>query len=166
MLYQGNVVLTSQVDQERKKDPLFSSYISDFKDFWLHGYNARVGKDIATARPNPPVGHRHTHLKPLIFPITTSNSCKTSTKSYWRKWLLNKSIAPPTSDRCLFYMVSTSRVAYIFHYQSEHSHKFMQGIKFKEVVYKMESLAEQHNLELMDFTEQQFLFSDKWLVQR
>ncbi|WP_159084068.1 hypothetical protein [Saccharobesus litoralis] len=141
------------------------SYIDDFKDYWFNGYNPRIGKDIATARPNPPIGHRHTHLKPSIFPLSTKPAVhKKSTKAYWNRWLTNRLISPPTSDRCLFYMVSNSRIAYVFHYQSEKSHQFMESIKFKEIVYKMETLAFQYNIDLMGFDDQQNLFSNQWLI--
>ena len=165
MLYQGNVKITTEIDNECKRNELLKSYIDDFKDYWFNGYNSRIGKDIATARPNPPIGHRHTHLKPSIFPLIKSTEHNKSSKVYWNKWLNNRKIPPPTSDRCLFYMVSKSRTAYIFHYQSDKSHKFMEGIKFKEIVYKMENTAFQYNIDLMDFDEQQHLFSEKWLIK-
>ena len=151
--YQGAVFLFPAFQQARINYPFLNNYVNAFKGYWLEGYHPQIGKDITTARPNPPEGHRHAHLIPDEFPIDKGYK---SSKICWDKWqkadidiaMFFNTNDIPTSDHGIFYAVDTKRNAYLFHYQAKDMHEFMNTDKFKKLVVEIDSQLYNKGIEI------------------
>lgn len=174
--FKGKVFSLNHIAKAKKTTHFLEQYILDFKDYWFQGFSPNIGKDIATSFPNPPEGHRHTHLRTVTFPskeeVRQASHLKYSdTKACWDKWgTIEGELAQelntnqyPTSDSCLFYLVDSNRNAYIFHYQADDSHEFMRTSEFKELVIKSSQAVENSGAFIMDWSEHNSLFDKKWL---
>ena len=167
--YQGRVFQFPAFEQARINYPFLNNYVDAFKGYWLEGYHPHIGKDVATARPNPPEGHRHAHLIPDEF--ATDCGYKSS-KVCWDKWqkadidiaMFFNTNDIPASDHGIFYAVDIERNAYLFHYQAKDMHAFMNTNEFKELVIKMDNELCRHDVELMPISEQNNLFKIDWQI--
>jgi hypothetical protein len=168
--YQGSVFQLPAFKQARINYPFLNNYVDAFKAYWLEGYHPHIGKDIATARPNPPEGHRHAHLIPSDgFP--TDKGYKSS-KICWDKWqkadidiaMFFNTNDIPTSEHGIFYAVDIKRNAYLFHYQATDMHAFMKTAKFTDLVVSIENQLYSEDVELMSIYEQNELFKSDWQV--
>jgi hypothetical protein len=180
-MYVGKIRQLESISKNRKLDSALDQSIINFQDYWTSGFNPYVGKDIVTSYPNPPEGHRHVHILPVIFPtrneIKSSNKLKyTDSKACWDSWAKNTDDSEfissnerlnkiPTSNFCLYYFVDSNRNAYLFHYSISSGHEEMNTTEFTTLVRNIESKLYDNGLYLMDIQEQQDLFADKWLVK-
>jgi len=146
--YNGQVFLFQDINT---KD--FEIIKSEFKEYWKKGYSPIIGADKSTYRPEPE-GHRHIHMKP-------DEICEK-----WEKWSRKtpqKIKKPPTSDRGLCYFVDNKRNAYIFLYIDDGLHDFLDSIEFKNIVESSYGIIYKNDIVLMNFEEQEEIFSDKWI---
>lgn len=165
--FKGSVYQTHAFKEACKSSSFLKQCVSAFKTYWFDGYHPHIGKDVATSRPNPPEGHRHTHLRPDIFP---SDKGYTRTQRCWDRWksadieiaVSFNSNDIPTSDHGLFYAVDTKRNAYLFHYQDADMHEFMDTFEFTEIVQSVEKMLEGSGIELLSIYKQSRLFEREW----
>lgn len=163
--FQGTVKYTKVIDKLRNESELLDAYLTSFKTYWKDGYSPNIGKDIATYEPNPPQGHRHTHLKPTDFDYKAK--AYSDSKDCWERWEKSqKHSSLPTSNTFLFYMVDTNRVAYVFHFLDEGSHEYLNTTDFREKVIEVADKIQNGGNELMSFEEQSFLFEKRWLESK
>lgn len=169
--YKGKVFFLSSINDAADANPLLKIYKESFKEYWLNGFSPIIGKDIPTSRPNPPAGHRHVHLQPLVYPTdaeiqSTKYLGYSDSEKCWEAWansIDTGNLTYPTSDSCLFYMVDTERTAYVFHYQAKDSHNFMNSADFTELVHRASEIIDNTGKFLMDWSDHHTLFDDKWL---
>jgi len=169
--FKGDVKIIQSLQMQAQENPTLQDHLNNFSEYWLEGFHPLVGRDIATARPNPPEGHRHTHLHPGIF--TPSANWKAS-KDCWDKWGgkhyrsgddaqdINHN-QHPTSDTFLCYLINDKRVAYVFHYQVEDGHNFLTSPDYSALVNKVGSQIEHNGQRIMGWESHHDLFELKWI---
>ncbi|HGS5256643.1 TPA: hypothetical protein ACMDV4_000625 [Vibrio cholerae] len=169
--FKGKVVYLKSIKDAADSNPLLETYRKSFNEYWKYGYSPVIGKDVPTSYPNPPAGHRHSHLQPISYPTQaeieqSSHLGFSDSEDCWKRWASpsngGKDIYP-TSDTCLFYMVDTERTAYVFHYQAADSHSFMNTTDFTELVHKVSDMVYEAGKFLMDWKDHHTLFEDEWL---
>lgn len=169
--FKGKVVYLKSIKDAAESNKLLDLYNKSFKQYWIYGYSPVIGKDVPTSYPNPPTGHRHTHLQPISYPTQaeikqSSHLCFSDSEDCWKRWAMTSYVNNaiyPTSDTCLFYMVDTERTAYVFHYQAANSHSFMNTTDFTELVHKVSNMVYEAGKFLMNWEDHHTLFEKEWL---
>lgn len=177
MKFTGKVFQSGPYQKLQGSFPQLIDYTDAFKKYWAEGFHPYIGKDIATSYPNPPEGHRHVHLQPPVFPAREEirhcvHLSYTDSEVCWAKWGRQQpnpavdanSHDIPTSDLGLFYAVDSDRNAYLLHYQQNDLHAFMNSAECTDLIGEFcDLLQDGHGKRLLSFSEQQELFSKKWL---
>ena len=165
-MFSGKVYLIQDIKHLRLADDAVEQVIEAFKTYWVNGFHPDIGRDVITSRPNPPDGHRHAHVVPLV--------SDTSSRSSWKYWSSSKAkdedfIAVdsntnkiPTSDRLLFYFVDESRNAYVFMYCPDDGHAYMNSREFTDLVEDVAAYLESEGVWLMNYTDQHRIWDDQW----
>jgi hypothetical protein len=169
--FKGDVKVIQALTNQEQENPTLKNHLDNFKEYWLEGFHPLVGKDIATTRPNPPEGHRHTHLHPGVF--GPSKHWKAS-EDCWNKWgglhyNSNNDAQDinfnqhPTSDTFLCYLIDEKRVAYVFHYKIDDGHEFLNSAEYVELVNKVAIGIEHNGQSIMGWESHHDLFESKWI---
>ncbi|PKG37457.1 hypothetical protein [Psychromonas sp. Urea-02u-13] len=69
----------------------------------------------------------------------------------------------PTSDTFLCYLIDEKRRAYIFHYQVEGGHYFLDSHEYRELVNKVGDKIESSGECVMGWESHHELFEVKWM---